>query len=407
VKHVLSAGFPTPTLWRGPELRAILKAILRIAPAGFSTSKMSQFYDILPSIATGYVWDRGMRERVRELVLACQNGDGSFGGLTHGTIKMAYILRELGNEAEFRKALKWLDEVRNDNGSLKPLQNQDVYDTVWGVLSCADEDHIDESFRWFERLRIGGGFPYYSGGYYPDVDDTALVLMAKNRHGIPLDQAAMAFLLSSQNPDGGWGFLPFYSLKYYLPYRWLMKESAFLHSVVTRKGLSWFWNPSADSTVDMTARVLVTLTRIKSSDRSTRDATRRGVRYLLNSYVNNEFHNSSCWTYSHTYEDSLALIALATNGIRYPFMRGVLESHSENLNAGGDELAHVIWASIELGLDREIVSRLVARLIHLQNPEGSWSPMIDFRLTVPYRDPMASTAFPLFALNGASEYLRR
>src|SRR5207249_3516678 len=57
----------------------------------------------------------------------------------------------------------------------------------------------------------GGWFFEYRNGFYPDTDDTAMVLMAlaKTGHaatpsGLPAVERALRWLLAMQNKDGGW-----------------------------------------------------------------------------------------------------------------------------------------------------------------------------------------------------------
>src|SRR5262249_44968369 len=57
------------------------------------------------------------------------------------------------------------------------------------------------------RVEPGGWCFEYRNGFYPDTDDTAMVLMALARTGnadLPAVRRGLAWLLAMQNSDGGW-----------------------------------------------------------------------------------------------------------------------------------------------------------------------------------------------------------
>ena len=102
------------------------------------------------------------------------------------TALVAHTLLEAGDpqsQARAREALEWL----------KPLQVLDVKGD-WAVRR--------------PDVRPGGWAFQYANAHYPDVDDTAVVVMAMNRAGGDYDHAisrAREWVEGLQSKDGGWG----------------------------------------------------------------------------------------------------------------------------------------------------------------------------------------------------------
>jgi len=324
--------------------------------------------------------------------------------MTLPTVKGAYVLQMLGQEGQFRKALAWLENVSNDDGSLKAIRYQDVYDTALAALALSDNENLDKTISWLEKTKVEGqGFPYYSGGYYPDCDDTSLVLLAKKAAGYEIgDTDEVNFLLKSQNPDRGWSYVSFYSLKYALPYRYLTSLFPKIQNAVRKEGLSLLWHPIFDSAVDMTSRVLITLANTSESVKGRKGAISKGVSYLMRRYHNGSFHGGMRWADSDTYETSLALIALSLSNAGSDVKSGVVSWLLSQRDLGSDELAHIIWACCIAGVRTQDLEQTVRMLVSSQNEDGSWSPRMSFRGSAPYLDPLFSTAMPLLALKTVS-----
>jgi squalene-hopene/tetraprenyl-beta-curcumene cyclase len=103
------------------------------------------------------------------------------------TALIAHALLETGDEkakAAAARGLAWL----------KPLQVLDV-----------KGDWAEEK----PDVRPGGWAFQYRNDYYPDLDDTAVVVMAMDRAGVPHDDAAIArgreWVEGLQSEGGGWG----------------------------------------------------------------------------------------------------------------------------------------------------------------------------------------------------------
>jgi squalene-hopene/tetraprenyl-beta-curcumene cyclase len=135
---------------------------------------------------------------------------------------------------EMRYALKQLDDLmieENDTLRLQPCFSP-VWDTALTLNALADaglsgwHPAVRRGAEWLlqrevrrpgdwsvtnPQLEPGGWFFEYRNGFYPDTDDTAMVLMALAKTGqsqTPLGKAAaqrgVNWLLGMQNRDGGW-----------------------------------------------------------------------------------------------------------------------------------------------------------------------------------------------------------
>ncbi len=146
-------------------------------------------------------------------------------------------LRCLGysdNSPEMRWAVKQLEDLILEEENTLRVQPcfSPVWDTALSLIALgdggvgADDPSIVRAVRWLldkevrrpgdwsrsnPGLEPGGWFFEYRNGFYPDTDDTAMVLMALSRcgHGhdpdaMPAIRRAIRWLLAMQNTDGGW-----------------------------------------------------------------------------------------------------------------------------------------------------------------------------------------------------------
>ena len=171
-----------------------------------------------------------MRERL-------EDSDG-LGAIFPPMIYTAVALRCLGvadDDPEMQWALKQLDDLMIEEDGAIRLQPcfSPVWDTALALNALADADVTAASdpapraaADWLlERevrrrgdwsvlnphLEPGGWFFEYRNDFYPDTDDTAMVLMALARTGSantpaarPAVERALRWLLGMQNRDGGW-----------------------------------------------------------------------------------------------------------------------------------------------------------------------------------------------------------
>jgi squalene-hopene/tetraprenyl-beta-curcumene cyclase len=170
-----------------------------------------------------------MRERFAD-------SDG-LGAIFPPMIYTAVALRCLGvpdDAPEMRWALRQLEDLMIEEGDTLRLQPcfSPVWDTALALNALAGsglaQGHpgIDRAVRWLlarevrrrgdwslanPGLEPGGWFFEYHNAFYPDTDDTAMVLMALARTGHaaspearPAAERALRWLLGMQNRDGGW-----------------------------------------------------------------------------------------------------------------------------------------------------------------------------------------------------------
>lgn len=398
--YLLRKTFPKSTYsLREWPIRVLMKGLMKNTSSRFWACRTCQLYDFIPTIASMFFEDKIVKAKLIELLVLAQNDDGSYGGTTINTIKAAYLLQALGEENRSRKAIRWLDNVYNANGSLRPIYYQDVYDTAWAVIALSDTNGVEKSITWLDETMVEGlGYPYYSGGFYPDCDDTSLVLLARKELGYSVEEKTVNFLMKSQNPDGGWGWISFYSLNHTLPYKFLASRVKFIRDELRKWGSVLYWRPDFDSTIDITSRVLITLAKVARDNESKKKAVSMGVNYLLSRYEAGRFHQRLRWTFSDAYETSMALIALSLYDVGSTVKNESLNWLLSLQNLGGEELAHLIWAFSTANVQHTKLAPFVERLVSIQRDDGSWPSTTPFKASSPFYDPLFSTALPLFAL---------
>ncbi len=150
----------------------------------------------------------------------------------------AIVLKCLGvpdDDPEMVGVLKQLDDLGIEEGDTLRLQpcKSPVWDTALSLIGVADagqpadSEESEATVRWLldrevrttgdwaktvRRVEPGGWFFEYRNAHYPDVDDTAMVLIALARCGHhtraacqPAIHRAINWLVAMQNSDGGWG----------------------------------------------------------------------------------------------------------------------------------------------------------------------------------------------------------
>ena len=153
---------------------------------------------------------------------AQQNSDGSFFGVSQMTIYGLMGLKELGfqnDSSEIRTGLKFLRSLQHqENGFLAqdPFVGP-VWETSHGLLALSPEEDADLAQPLIEYLLSQqtprGGWSYQENNpNYPDCDDTALAILALNRHKVIMSsnsyeaasKKALNWLLQMQKSDGSW-----------------------------------------------------------------------------------------------------------------------------------------------------------------------------------------------------------
>jgi squalene-hopene/tetraprenyl-beta-curcumene cyclase len=165
-----------------------------------------------------------------------ENSDG-LGAIFPPMVYNAIVLRCLGvpdADSEMQWAMKQIDDLcieEDDTLRLQPCLSP-VWDTALTLIGLADaeqdvdSDEVQAAVTWLMAKEVrqtgdwdrnvrnvppGGWFFEYRNGFYPDTDDTSMVLIALSRLGRrfspecqPAIHRALNWLVAMQNTDGGW-----------------------------------------------------------------------------------------------------------------------------------------------------------------------------------------------------------
>jgi squalene-hopene/tetraprenyl-beta-curcumene cyclase len=175
--------------------------------------------------------------RAKEWMFAHLADSDGVGAIYPPIIYTIICLRCLGyadDSTEMRQALKHLEDLKLEEDDTLRLQPcfSPVWDTALTLIALADagvasrHPAVQRGANWLLEREVrrpgdwsimnpgvepGGWFFEYRNGFYPDTDDTAMVLMAlarSDRAATPDGRAAaergLRWLLAMQNSDGGW-----------------------------------------------------------------------------------------------------------------------------------------------------------------------------------------------------------
>jgi squalene-hopene/tetraprenyl-beta-curcumene cyclase len=328
-----------------------------------------------------------------------QERDGSWGGIQPPWVWSIIALHARGYPLDhpvLKLAFAGLDSftVEDDAGRRLEACQSPVWDTALAVIALLDaglppeHEAIVRAARWLEgrEVRIrgdwavrrpklsAGGFPFeFANDNYPDVDDTAVVVLALRRAGIADDacRRGLEWSIGMQCADGGWAAFDAENtsrLGAHLPF--------FDFGAVTDP-------PSADVTAHM-----VELLAHEGAD------ARAGVEWLLREQ---EADGSwfGRWGANYVYGVGAVVPALAAAGLaeHESVARAVawLERVQNEDGGFGEDLrsyrqpewrgrgastaSQTAWALLALdaaGARGETMQRAVAWLAETQRPDGSW-----------------------------------
>lgn len=179
---------------------------------------------------------RGVKAAHRWMVEHFEDSDG-VGAIYPPMVYTILALHCLGYEPD-SQAVAWawrqLEDLRIDEGETTRFQPcvSPVWDTAIAAIALSDADEraddgsVEKAADWLlsKEIRRGGDWQVrrpgieptgwhfqYANGFYPDIDDTAMVLMALLRAGKADEpryaaaiKRAVDWLLAMQNKDGGW-----------------------------------------------------------------------------------------------------------------------------------------------------------------------------------------------------------
>jgi squalene-hopene/tetraprenyl-beta-curcumene cyclase len=223
----------------GCDVREIIlpgsEASLRRVPgSGFFwwTDKLLKLYDRLP-------WQPGRERamaRVVEWIVARQEADGGWGGIQPPWVYSLIALNLRGLSLDhpvLQRGIKGLDgfSLNDDQGFRFQACMSPVWDTAWALLALRraglERDHpsLQRAVRWIlaEQIERGGDWQVRCGtvpcggwafefqnDIYPDIDDTAIVVLALLEAGNPGAVAeavrrATDWILVTRSSNGAWG----------------------------------------------------------------------------------------------------------------------------------------------------------------------------------------------------------
>jgi len=313
-----------------------------------------------------------LREAERWIV-ARQEADGSWGGIQPPMVYSTIALVAQGYSLDHpvvAAALRGLDAFTLNDGTGRRIEacQSPVWDTALAMIALLDagtppdcpavtsardwllEREVTKVGDWSVRrpgLAPGGWAFEFANVHYPDIDDTAEVVMALRRaaggaHSDAACRRAVDWVVGMQSADGGWGAFDADNnseLPNKLPF--------FDFGVVT--------DPP---TADVTAHVVEMLASEPSLSPRAQDALRRGTQWLMS---NQEADGSywGRWGVNHVYGTAAVIPALVAAGVAVK---------------GPNITAAVNW------------------LVEHQNPDGGWGEDMRSYVEPGWRGRGSSTA---------------
>jgi len=352
---------------------------------------------------------RRAMDRVERWVLDRQEADGSWGGIQPPWVYSLMALSVRGHDTDsppIRKGLEGLEGFLINEGDVRRLEacQSPVWDTALAIIALtdagvpADEPSLVKAADWLvaEEVRIKGDWAerrpdLEPGGWafefdndnYPDIDDTAEVVMALRRveHPEPgrVEEAirrGIAWTVGMQSRNGGWGAFDADNV------REMCRDIPFCD----------FGEVIDDPSADVSAHVLEMLGLEGMADRP---EAQRGISYLL---AEQEDRGSwfGRWGINHVYGTGAALPGLVECGVppTDPRLRRAAAWLEEIQNPDGgwgedgrsyedaawigrgpSTASQTAWALIALhalGERTPAVERGLAWLVKTQREDGTW-----------------------------------
>src|ERR1022692_2870690 len=358
---------------------------------------------------------RAALRRCAEGIIARQEQDGCWGGIQPPWVYSLIALHLLGYELDhpvIKRGLAglyrftiWQDGPGGQTRRLEACQSP-VWDTVLAMIALSDAglpaDHpalasaarwvLDEEIRgpgdWQARragLSPGGWAFEFDNDGYPDIDDTAEVLLALRRvapSADPRSGAATArgirWLAGMQSRDGGWGAF----------------DADNTRKIVTRLPFCDFGEVIDPPSADVTAH---TVEALAAEGLGASKAARRGVTWLLRAQEKDGSWFGR-WGANYVYGTGAVVPALIAAGVlpgKPPVRRAVawLREHQNPDGGWGEDLrsyddpalagrgestaSQTAWALLALlaageGEPAGCVERGVRWLAGQQRPDGTW-----------------------------------
>jgi squalene-hopene/tetraprenyl-beta-curcumene cyclase len=352
--------------------------------------------------------------RAAEWIIARQERDGSWGGIQPPWVYSLMALHLLGYSLDHpvvARGLAGLDRFTiwedTPDGPVRRLEacQSPVWDTVLAIIGLADAglpaDHpalmraagwvLDEEIRgpgdWQVRrpgLAPGGWAFEFDNDGYPDVDDTAEVLLALRRvataatpRSASAVQRGVTWLTGMQSKDGGWGAFDADNVK----------------RLVTKLPFCDFGEVIDPPSADVTAH---TIEALAAEGLAGSKAVRRGVAWLLRAQESDGSWFGR-WGANYIYGTGAVVPGLIAAGVRpgKPCIRRAvawLEAHQNPDGGWGEDLrsyddpswagrgestaSQTAWALLALLAagdgDGAAAERGIRWLAQTQRPDGGW-----------------------------------
>jgi squalene-hopene/tetraprenyl-beta-curcumene cyclase len=211
----------------------------------------SAFFGALDKVLKLVPWPKGARakaiEKCRAWTSERLNGQDGLGAIYPAMANSVMMYDVLGyapdhpDRAIARKSVELLLVVKEDEAYCQPCVSP-VWDTALvahALLETKDakaREAVDRGLQWLRPLQVldvkgdwaeekpgvrpGGWAFQYRNDHYPDLDDTAVVVMAFDRAGVAQTDVAIArgreWVEGMQSRDGGWGAFDADNSYYYL-----------------------------------------------------------------------------------------------------------------------------------------------------------------------------------------------
>lgn len=276
------------------------------------------------------------------------NGDDGLGAIYPAIANTVMAYRALGYAEDHpdmitaRAAVEKLFIERGEEVYYQPCLSP-VWDTCLAAhaileSSSSDDPKLIEALDWLKdrqildakgdwsvrrpNVRPGGWAFQYENDYYPDVDDTAVVILAMNRQGSPAYHEAIErgceWILGMQSSSGGWGAFEPENEHYYLNHIPFADHGALLDP----------------PTVDVTARCIGALAQVDHVRYA--KAIKKGIAYIKREQEDDGSWFGR-WGANYIYGTWSALVALKGAGedMKQPYIQKAVHWLKQQQNDDG------------------------------------------------------------------------